>query len=499
MDLGLAHLASAPHTPGSVEAVLSGDEVFEALLAEPDLGPPAGFVAMAEGKVWSLEDPSLASPLGEEAGWPLLVAVGETDAGRCHLNLGALALVAIAGPEAGSLVAQIADQLAQRARGGKIDLVVVGAEPGVAGPSLRRVETCAEGLAGLSGSGEDVPPRVLVCFIPLSGEEQGRLVDSLEQPHGLDAAVVLGDVGGRGWPVRAEVGQVVLERVALSLSPLAREREVLSPVPTEQQPPATPVPCRPGCNDAGAEAMPLVRVLGPVAVEGLVDPMGGKALELVVYLALHPRGVGDDGLQTALWPDRMPARGTFNNLVSLARRQLGSDADGSALLPHAVDRRYRLAPLVGCDLARFEALADQVDLVPGGDFLDLLVGALELVTGRPFDEADGYEWAHREGLVAAAERRVVAVAHRLAEEGLRAGDLERAEWAARQGLRAAPGDEALFRDRMLVAHAAGSTSAVESIMDELASHLDGEDPLSALHPDTVELYHRLGQRPLARR
>lgn len=64
------------------------------------------------------------------------------------------------------------------------------------------------------------------------------------------------------------------------------------------------------------------------------------------------------------------------------------------------------------------------------------------------------------------------------------------------GTAGSPGDEVLFRDRMLVAHAAGNTTAVESVMDELRAHLDGEDPLDAMHPDTVELHHRLGQRPL---
>ncbi|HSH22576.1 MAG TPA: hypothetical protein VK975_00750 [Acidimicrobiales bacterium] len=125
--------------------------------------------------------------------------------------------------------------------------------------------------------------------------------------------------------------------------------------------------------------------------------------------------------------------------------------------------------------------------------------ALGMVSGRPFDEVLGFEWAHRDGLVAAAERRVVFTAHRLAEDALADGELELGEWAACQGLRAASGDEVLFRDRMLVAHAAGNTTAVESVMDELRAHLDGEDPLDALHPDTVELHHRLGQHPLARR
>ncbi len=499
LELGLALLGSAPGAQARVEAVLWGDEVFEVLLGPPDLDPPAGFTASVGGKVWTLDNPALLRPSPEGARWPLLVAVGDSEAGRCHLNLGALGLVVISGPAAASLGAHIATQLAGRANLGELDLVVVSAKPEASAPSISTVGTWAEGLAALSDPVEGTRLRVLVCLDPLSADDADRLTESLERQGGLDAAVVVGDVGARSWPLRAEVEQLVLERLALWLSPLPEDRDASAIEPADEAPPPAPASTRRGTVDLAGDNGLLVRVLGPVTVDGSAEPLGGKALELAAYLACHPEGVGDDRLQMALWPERMPARGTFNNLVSLARRQLGTGTDGAVLFPHALERRYRLSPLVRCDLASFEALADQADRAAGEEAVALLVRALEVIAGRPFDAADGYEWAHREGLVAAAERRVVSAAHRLAEDALGAGDLERAEWAARQGLRAAPGDELLFRDRMLVAHAAGSTSAVESIMEELRSHLDGEDPLDALHPDTLELHHRLGQRPLARR
>lgn len=497
MGLGLADLAAAPEARAKVEVVLRGDGVFEALLSRPDLHTPAGFVATAEGRVWTLEPNSPLAPLDDEVDWPLLVAVGDTDAGRCHLNLQALGLVAISGPQTQSLATRIAGQLVERASRDEVELVLVGGGDGTVVGSSATVEDCGEALDTIS-AGEGGPLRVLFCCTQPRAEELGRLLESLDGPGGLDAAVVVGDAGPRGWPLRAEDGQLVLVRLALSLIPLPNDRQSSPPPVPDAPPPAAPAPARVVAGCAAKEA-PLVRVLGPVRVERATESMGGKALELVAYLACHPEGVSDDRLQSALWPERMPARGTFNNLVSLARRQLGLDADAQPHLPHALERRYRLAPLVGCDLSRFEALAGRAGTVSGQEAQDLLVRALEVVTGRPFHESDGYEWAHREGLVAAAERRVVNAAHHLAECALSAGDLERAEWAAGQGLRAAPGDEVLFRDRMLVAHAAGSTSAVESIMDELRAHLNGEDPLDALHPDTLELHHRLGQRPLARR
>ncbi len=494
MGLALAHLASAADARNHVEAVLCGDSIFEALVAA-NHQPPAGFTATAEGKVWTISDQAALAPLDEEPEWPLLVAVGDTEAGRCHLNLGALRLLSIGGPEGQSLVARIASQLGQRAARGDIELVVVGACPN----NAVTVGGCAQALDAIQGSAEDGSPVVMVNRATPSADELARVVASLDQPGGLQAAVILGDGGPRGWPVRAEAAEVVLERLGLVLSPLPDDSKSSMSAAPGAPAQGPPKPSRPSASFAIDGEGPTVRVLGPVSVDGAAEPITGKALELVAYLACHPAGVGDDRLQTALWPERMPARGTFNNLMSLARRQLGTDAQGGPYLPHAIERRYRLAALVGCDLHRFEALADQAGKLSRGEARELLVRALGIVAGRPFDEVLGYEWAHRDGLVAAAERRVVSTAHRLAEDALADGELELAEWAACQGLRAAPGDEVLFRDRMLVAHAAGNTTAVESVMDELRAHLDGEDPLDALHPDTLELHHRLGQRPLARR
>jgi len=54
-----------------------------------------------------------------------------------------------------------------------------------------------------------------------------------------------------------------------------------------------------------------------------------------------------------------------------------------------------------------------------------------------------------------------------------------------EGLLASPGNEALFRDRMLAADAAGNPAAVEAIMDEVCDFIDGSNPYDALHPETL--------------
>ncbi len=66
-----------------------------------------------------------------------------------------------------------------------------------------------------------------------------------------------------------------------------------------------------------------------------------------------------------------------------------------------------------------------------------------------------------------------------------------AEWAATQGLLASPGDEALYRDRMLAAHHAGNTAAIKQIMNELCEVVEANEPYDQLHPETVTLFRSL--------
>jgi hypothetical protein len=82
----------------------------------------------------------------------------------------------------------------------------------------------------------------------------------------------------------------------------------------------------------------------------------------------------------------------------------------------------------------------------------------------------------------------------MAQLCLDAGDLAGAEWAAHQGLRASPGNEALFRDRMQAADAAGNPAGVEAVMDELCEFIEGGNPYDTLHPETIATYEKLSKR-----
>ena len=265
-----------------------------------------------------------------------------------------------------------------------------------------------------------------------------------------------------GWPVR-----VAGSRLELPVLDLIIDSPVSDPPP--------PVVV------GEAEPVPAVRLLGPLELGDDLDGLAGRGRQLIAYLASHRDGVTEERLRTVLW-DRPPTRGTFNNLISSTRSALGA-LDGEAVLPRlGPDRRYRLAPTVGTDLERFEQLAAD----------GCGAEALGLVRGEVFDEGR-LDWASLEGLATWWERRIVDVAHQLARSALADGNLDLAMWAIDQGLRAAPGDEQLFRDRMLAWDQAGNPAAVESAMAELCGHVGGGDPVDLLHPETVAMYRRCGR------
>jgi LysM domain len=65
----------------------------------------------------------------------------------------------------------------------------------------------------------------------------------------------------------------------------------------------------------------LVRVLGQVAITGAARQFTRAwAMELIVYLALHPGGASNEQWATALWPERVMAPASLHSTASAARR-----------------------------------------------------------------------------------------------------------------------------------------------------------------------------------
>ncbi|HET6953115.1 MAG TPA: BTAD domain-containing putative transcriptional regulator, partial [Acidimicrobiales bacterium] len=246
---------------------------------------------------------------------------------------------------------------------------------------------------------------------------------------------------------------------------------------------------------AGVEV--LVRVLGEVQAVRRVDgaeeplvPTRQRALEAIAYLALREAPVDREDLEISLFPSGANSAKTVYNTVSSARSLLGDE-----LFPPPGGGRYDLSPAVATDYGIFSQLVAQADeLEDAAAAADLLTEALGLVRGEPFiGVGRSYAWVgpHRGMIVA----QVVDAAEELAEVRLAMGDWRAAEWAARQGLRAFPSDERMYRLLMRVAGKAGNIPGVQRVFRELCEVLAdpdvGVEPEDTVHPETIELLEEL--------
>ncbi len=231
-----------------------------------------------------------------------------------------------------------------------------------------------------------------------------------------------------------------------------------------------------------------VAVLGPIEVRGALRSFTRAwAKELVVYLAMHPKGVTNEAWATALWPDRLMAPSSLHSTASVARRALGQNREGEDHLPRS-HGRLCLAPTVGTDWDRFVALCE-------ADSPRCWRAAIGLVRGRPFEGLRASDWPVLEGIAPAIEATVVDLSGRLAGASLRIGDTGLAEWAARKGLLVSPYDERLYRMLMRIADASGNPAGVEATMAELVRLVaDDVEPLDSVHPSTLALYRSLSRR-----
>lgn len=357
-------------------------------------------------------------------------------------------------------------------------------------------------FAARSVRGADSWPTTLVFVVDQQDPEVlHRLLDVASATSGTAVVVREPEAGQFDTTITAEPTVVTVDRPPLSLSPLPIDAGDLAAV-GELIELAASDEFGPLLHEAAdivdapmADVEVRVAVLGPVEVIGGKAPIDRrKARELFVYLALHPDGVGEGRLKTELWPDGAPSQGTFNQTVSRARSCLGTSADGGYHLPHVVTGIYRVAPTVRSDIADLEAAALAAGREPRIETMAALRQQLARIRGLPFsDTRGGYEWAFTEGLAARSEAVCADAAHLLAEWSLEQEDTRGAIEAATQGLLASPGDERLFRVRMLAHDLAGNPAGVESVMRELCAVVDALEPYDSLHPETVALYERLAR------
>jgi hypothetical protein len=250
-----------------------------------------------------------------------------------------------------------------------------------------------------------------------------------------------------------------------------------------------------GTNPAepdSTEEVVLLRLLGTPTVVGDVAGLRDRHVECLVYLAMHPNPKSMS-VKTALWPSRAPSESRWSSFLSELRSGLGVTRGGDLVFPHLRGGELRLSIPVRTDvdelIRAYEACRGEVE-TPGFN-LERLLDVLESMAGPPLLASHGYEWAAAEGTLAFIERVIGEASHLLADQFLLAGRFELAGRAIEAGLRAIPGTELLYRDRMRLEHARGDRVAVDRAFRELVEMLDCDAFGSLPHPQTVSLRNEL--------
>jgi nucleoid-associated protein YgaU len=210
-------------------------------------------------------------------------------------------------------------------------------------------------------------------------------------------------------------------------------------------------------------------------------------VELLAYLALHPKGVTTAQVCDAFRLREERARTD----LSAVRRWLGTDLrTGELYLPSARTRQqygHR-----GAAVYQVKGVATDMDLFRrlrtrgqsrGVDGIADLVTALALVSGEPFADLRpaGWSWLldgdRMDHIMTCA---IVDVAHIVTTHALTAGDYDLARLAAETAYRAAPDDETSRLDLIAVAAATGHADLAEQqlVHEVLNRSDDGLGPVS---------------------
>ncbi|MEW6470664.1 MAG: hypothetical protein AB1679_00130 [Actinomycetota bacterium] len=545
-----AHLATrgAGPTP-AIEAVTVSDEAIEILLTEPATAHPGPFVVTAEGRSWTLptEAEVPAATVERPALAPLLAVIGTADERQVLVDLEARSTTALMGEAdaAVGLFAALTLGLATSRWADDLRVVVIGQVPdglrvlerirvaatvtevvddleadsralstelaasGASSTLEARLATTPDGWVPTVVLVDDPRDPSLARLLQIASEWRGLAVVVLGSPPVpvareitvTDRTVRVSPPGLNVSPLGITAGQIGAAAEVIDLAASRQEGEATVPLVPEgkrvTEPAAIghdriPIPAAVKRQPPEVE----VRIIGSPEIAGGKEPIDRrKSKELVVYLALHPRGSDEGRLKAALWPRKAPSSGTFNQTVSKARVSLGRAEDGSHHLPHVADGLYRLGRHVAIDFHRLEAAFAAATTRASDDVIEELAAALSAVRGVPFESGGaGYEWAHTEGLIGRVEAVAADAALLLCEWFLDRRDTARTQWAAAQGLLASPGDERLFRARMQAHDLAGNPAGVESVMEELCHVIEALEPYDELHPETVALYEELRRR-----
>jgi DNA-binding SARP family transcriptional activator len=213
---------------------------------------------------------------------------------------------------------------------------------------------------------------------------------------------------------------------------------------------------------------PQISVLGPLTITGAKQSRRGlraRALELIAYLALHPRPVQRDQLLEAFWPSVDPrlTRPRLRQAVRDARRLLGT-AIASERDRYSLDRDAVDIDLDHLERLLAEARAAKDDNV-GQRFLE---PALALFTDEPLAGSD-YPWA--EGELRRLRATQVELLDQVGRNRLAGGEPGRALELAERALALDGLNEGLWRLALQAESAMGLREAIDERYERLRALL----------------------------
>jgi DNA-binding SARP family transcriptional activator len=231
---------------------------------------------------------------------------------------------------------------------------------------------------------------------------------------------------------------------------------------------------------------PRVSVLGPLTITGAKRSRRGlraRALELIAYLALHPRPVQRDELLEAFWPGEDPrrTRPRLRQAVRDARRLLG-DVIAGEHERYWLDRSH-----VDVDVDELERLLPAAKAVEADHRRALMERALQLFRGEPLAGAD-YAWSESE--LPRLRATLVDLLEQVARHRLEAGEAGAALHAVERGLDVDTLNESLWRVAMEAESALGLREAVAERYERLRALLGERLGLEPAQ-ETRRLHRRL--------
>lgn len=522
----LAALFADPDLPPTsgvpVVVEISHESGIEMLWSEPNSGAPRPWEAADGGWEWrATYDPNIEMPSKRfPTPLPGLVSVGQREGRQLLLNLESFGVLAITGdPDAApdllrSMVAELATdeiladtyvhlvetdlgdlpdtaRLLRRSQDDAADIASHVVEEHTALLAVASADFTFQLRRGDEAAGREMT--VLVVDDP----EQVAAIRDLVPPHRGIALLTVGEPTGESASIEVDADGSArllpfgLSFTAAQLPPTTASviAQLVAPTDSITEPDITelddltravdddtpddvtePVGFTVGnghddCLDAPSPPDVMVTVFGSPHVEDFPD-LGRMDTNLVAFLACNGGGATEDQLIDAVWNGRLVERSTVWNRISKARSVLGAHLpareQGTTLV--------RLAATVRTDFDYFAKLVSYADDGSSDEAIRLLLEALDLVEGQPFDAA-GYDWAHQQQHHARACELIESTAIRLVDLALDAGELDIGRRGVSRALRALPGNEPLYRSRMKLEAAADNPSGVCAAFDELTSML----------------------------